>query len=475
MGLPPRPPLSAAPPPAAPHRVSTGAVAAPHARGRRPRPPGCGRDDGGCGSSGAAPPGRAFTRSPPQQVCSRRRGCGRSRRRKRRVRGRQGERPPPIAPRRGPCCRGAASAQPWQLRTGAGVSEQRAAAAPYIAGGAAPPAPSNRCRCRAGCPPACPRRRSRRRLPWPSLRHPRAARRGGSARSDPAHRPTAGPPPRPLQASGGARARPPPRRGAAPPLPARRGMPQHGRMQELLGPAVVPISSCTVPATPWGWAMPGSQGSPAGPGYTALRHVPQRRYKCRSVPELAVQEGPGRARWCGTGALPERAGTSGPPALSAASPAAVEVRGPPDHIACFTLLVIPCLLSLGFLIHFSLLYFFFLCFSGALGGARPRLSSLDVPHRLLQCSAGGDRSSGSTRLSRSRSSCQRLFSAAAGKFRTQRECELAFCWVRIIPGSVKCLCSSTTKSPEIPRQIKLRQAFSVCKHVCAHLQAHLHV
>lgn len=380
MGLPPRPPLSAAPPPAAPLRVSTGAVAAePHARGRRPRPPGCGRDGGGCGGSGAAPPGRAFTRSPPQQVCSRRRGCGRSGRRKRRVRGRQGERPPPIAPRRGPCCRGPASAQHPQPRAGAGVSERRAAAAPYIAGGAAPPAPSNRCRSRAGCPPACPRRRSRRRLPWPSLRHPPAARRGGggSGRSGPAHRPTAGPPPLPLQASGGVRARPPPRRGAAPPLPTRRGMPRRGRMQVLLGPGVPTLSSHLIIlsshraryAVGLGDARLPREPGGATPRCTARRHVPRRRYKSRSVPQLAVRERPGRPGPCGTGAQPERAGAAGPPALPAGRGAAQRgeprcSRGasPPDHIACFTLLVIPCLLGSGFLTHFSPSFYIFFSF-----------------------------------------------------------------------------------------------------------------
>lgn len=63
MGL--RPPLGAAPPPAAPLRVSTAVAAAgpPHARGRRLRlPPGSGRD--GCEGSGAAPPGPALYAEP---------------------------------------------------------------------------------------------------------------------------------------------------------------------------------------------------------------------------------------------------------------------------------------------------------------------------------------------------------------------------------------------------------------------------
>ncbi|XP_039583834.1 collagen alpha-1(II) chain-like [Passer montanus] len=331
MGLPPRPPLSAARPPAAAHRVSTGAAAAPHARGRRPRPPGCGRDGGGCGGSGAAPPGRAFTRSPPQQVCSRRRGCGRSRRRKRRVRGRHGERPPPIAPRRGPCCRGPASAQHWQPRAGAGASERRAAAAPFIAGGAAPPAPSNRCRSRAGCPPACPRRRSRRRLPWPSLRHLRAARRGGGG-------------------FGPLRPRAPPHRRPPAPAPAGVGRsPSSSPAQAGSSPSSFsPTRDATARAdagAPWccrcshpvvhraRYAVGlGGARLPREPGGAAPGVLPaatsRRRYTCRSVPELGVREGPGP---CGTGAQPERARTPGPPALPAgrgaaqrASPAALE-------------------------------------------------------------------------------------------------------------------------------------------------------
>lgn len=241
---------------------------------------------GGCGGSGAAPPGRAFTRSPPQQVCSRRRG--RSGRRKRRVRGRQGGRPPPIAPRRGPCCRGPASARRRQPRAGAGVSERRAAAAPYIAGGAAPPAPSNRCRSRAGCPPACPRRRSRRRLPWPSLPHPRAVRRGGSARSSSAHRPSAGPPRLPLQAPGGARARPPPRRGAAPPLPARRGTARADA-------GAARSCRCSLRILLRARYAVGLGDARLPRECSARRHVP-RRYKCSSVQELGVREGQGRGR-----------------------------------------------------------------------------------------------------------------------------------------------------------------------------------
>lgn len=344
MGLPPRPPLSAAPPPAAPLRVSTGAVAAePHARGRRPRPPGCGRDGGGCGGSGAAPPGRAFTRSPPQQVCSRRRGCGRSGRRKRRVRGRQGERPPPIAPRRGPCCRGPASAQHPQPRAGAGVSERRAAAAPYIAGGAAPPAPSNRCRSRAGCPPACPRRRSRRRLPWPSLRHPPAARRGGGVRAAPAPRTAPPPAPRPCPCRRREESELVPRPGGEQPLLFQPDEGCHGAGEcrcslVLLFPPYLPILSSdllTVPATPWGWAMPGSPGSPAGlhpgvlPAATSLGGV-TRAARCRSWPCGSGRGGQDRA-----GQGRSRSGPAprdrppcppGEGLRSAASPAAAEVH-----------------------------------------------------------------------------------------------------------------------------------------------------
>ncbi|XP_027500848.1 uncharacterized protein LOC113947903 [Corapipo altera] len=333
MGLPPRPALTAAPPPAAPHRVSTGAAAAPHARGRRPRPPGCGRDGGGCEGSGAAPPGCAFTRSPPQQVCSRHRGYGRSRRRrKRRVRGRQRGRPPPIAPRRGPCCRGPASAQRRQPRTGAGVREQRAAAASYIAGGAAPPAPSNRCRCRSGCPPARGGGAAVASLRPPSRTH-QPSDRGGAGpprlRAPPHHCP----PPLSLQASGGARAHSPPHQGSSPSssIPARSGV----ALGVADAPLVLRLSPSHLAPCP---LRRGAGRCQASRGLYCPPPRPSAGGKCRWVPELGVREGPGRPRRCRTGAQPERAGssvsspcTAGEGLRSAASSAAVRVRIPPHH------------------------------------------------------------------------------------------------------------------------------------------------
>lgn len=254
MGL--RPPLGAAPPPAAPLRVSTAAEAAgpPHARGRRLRPPpGSGRD--GCEGSGAAPPGPAFTRSPRRPAgSSGSRGCGRSgrRRRKRRVRGRHGGRPPPMAPRRGPCCRGTGPA---------GVRERRAAAALYIARGAAPLRRHRATGAAPGGLPACPRRRSRR-LPAPSLPPPIHRPTGGAGPPRPLAPPRSPPvpPSLPLQASGrgwGWRA-----------APLRRLPPQPGGAGEMLGSPRMP----PVPAGAWGRAarrVPVPPGPGVPPGHSA--------------------------------------------------------------------------------------------------------------------------------------------------------------------------------------------------------------
>lgn len=167
-----------------------------------------------------------------------------------------------------------------QPSAGRGRSEGAlAAAAPYIAGGVAPLAPSNRCRSRAGCPPA--RGGGAAASPCqPSLRTHSPSDGGARSALVPRTAPPASLPPLPPQSSGGARSRPPP------------------ASSRLFRPA--PSLPRSVPTVPRGWAMavlPEPAGhaegtaSPPRPTPALQEPIGARSWTC--------EKGQERAGWCG--------------------------------------------------------------------------------------------------------------------------------------------------------------------------------
>lgn len=160
--------------------------------------------------------------------------------------------------------------------------------------GAAPPAPSNRCRSRAGCPPACGGGAAASLGP-PTLAHPPPS--DGGALPAPAPRtallPAPAPAPESIGRSPGSFPAPaPPQRGwgAAPPTPfsLTRGVTAEGCGSPWPFTWPHPFSHCPRCAAGLGDAwLPTDPASRAG--WLPRCPVPHRRCRCRLVPELGVR------------------------------------------------------------------------------------------------------------------------------------------------------------------------------------------